>query len=359
MSSRIAVCGQHPVSTATIRSVGQHLGTSQRLGVLGREDVVRDHGERELVAQELAQRTDERRLAAADRTTDADPQRPLAGPWPGARAGGDGVRGRRADGRDGRHRVNARSHGAPWSGDEESGGPSWRGLRRGSRSGPRRAAGRSAGARRRPVVGIGATRSSMTRALAAWMRGTAIGSRPSRRIAARRDGGGEMVHRERRPRRAASPPATADERPEHDRLVRPPAARCVEASGRPGAPPTGAQQLAAHPSADLARAGARPCGRPARVRGRRVCRRQPRHAAAAKAASTDPGRGQPSVQVALERGQVADVAEADGRLDAGRVRMPTRREPTVGEQSSDRRGQRAWWHRRTSVIGAHRHQNRK
>ena len=41
-SSRIAVCGQPPVSTARIRSAGQHAGAAQEERVLGRVDVVRD-----------------------------------------------------------------------------------------------------------------------------------------------------------------------------------------------------------------------------------------------------------------------------------------------------------------------------
>ena len=77
MSSRIAVCGQHPVSTATMRSVGSTAARAQRLGVLGREDVVGDDDERQLVAQQRAQRADERRLASPDRPADADAQRPV------------------------------------------------------------------------------------------------------------------------------------------------------------------------------------------------------------------------------------------------------------------------------------------
>ena len=59
--------------------LGQHPGAAEGLGVLGGEDVVRDHGERQVVAQQLTQRTDEGGLAAADRTADADPQRSLTG----------------------------------------------------------------------------------------------------------------------------------------------------------------------------------------------------------------------------------------------------------------------------------------
>jgi hypothetical protein len=48
MSSRIAVCGQAPVSTAVMRSGGQHRVAQQELGVLAGVDVVGDHGDRQL-----------------------------------------------------------------------------------------------------------------------------------------------------------------------------------------------------------------------------------------------------------------------------------------------------------------------
>ena len=77
MSSRIAVCGQHPVSTATMRSSGS---TAAARSAFASSDVkmsfvttTTDSSSRE----QPAQRTDERRLAAADGTTDADPQGPV------------------------------------------------------------------------------------------------------------------------------------------------------------------------------------------------------------------------------------------------------------------------------------------
>ena len=83
MSSRIAVCGQHPVSTATISSVGQHRVAPEEVGVLGRVDVVGDDADAYVVAERAAQRGDERGLAAADRSADADAERVGVG----ARAG--------------------------------------------------------------------------------------------------------------------------------------------------------------------------------------------------------------------------------------------------------------------------------
>jgi hypothetical protein len=75
MSSRIAVCGQQPVSTAVIRSDGQHCGGPQGLGVLGSEDVVGDDDERSSIAQQRAQCSNQRRLAAAHWASDPDAQR--------------------------------------------------------------------------------------------------------------------------------------------------------------------------------------------------------------------------------------------------------------------------------------------
>ena len=45
MSSRIAVCGQPPVSTARIRSAGSASWRVEEFGVLLREDVVGDDAE--------------------------------------------------------------------------------------------------------------------------------------------------------------------------------------------------------------------------------------------------------------------------------------------------------------------------
>ena len=55
MSSRIAVCGQQPVSTAHDALVGQHSHAPQGLGVLGGEDVVGDDGDADRVGQRAAQ----------------------------------------------------------------------------------------------------------------------------------------------------------------------------------------------------------------------------------------------------------------------------------------------------------------
>ena len=78
MSSRTAVCGQPPVSTAAIRSGGERLVAHEELGVLLREDVVGHDREVVLVAKQPAEREEQRRLAAPDRTADADGERPLA-----------------------------------------------------------------------------------------------------------------------------------------------------------------------------------------------------------------------------------------------------------------------------------------
>ena len=55
--------------------VGQHAVPAQEVGVLGGVDVVGHHGQRQPVAQRPAQRRDQRGLAAADRTADADLER--------------------------------------------------------------------------------------------------------------------------------------------------------------------------------------------------------------------------------------------------------------------------------------------
>ena len=72
MSSRIAACGQPPVSTARMCAGGERLVALQELGVLAGEDVVGDDAEPHAVAQRAAEREDERGLAAADRAADAD-----------------------------------------------------------------------------------------------------------------------------------------------------------------------------------------------------------------------------------------------------------------------------------------------
>ena len=78
MSSRIAACGQPPVSTARMCARGQRVVADQELGVLAREDVVRHDAEPQVVAQPPAQREQQRGLAAADRAADADGERRVA-----------------------------------------------------------------------------------------------------------------------------------------------------------------------------------------------------------------------------------------------------------------------------------------
>ena len=75
MSSRTAVCGQPPVSTARIGVRRQRLVAHQELGVLPREDVVGHDARLCVVAQRAAERQQQRRLAAADRAADADRER--------------------------------------------------------------------------------------------------------------------------------------------------------------------------------------------------------------------------------------------------------------------------------------------
>ena len=72
-SSRIAVCGQPPVSTPTMRP-RRAPRADQELGVLAGVDVVGDGGDLVALAHPLAERVDEARLARADRAADADPQ---------------------------------------------------------------------------------------------------------------------------------------------------------------------------------------------------------------------------------------------------------------------------------------------
>ena len=76
MSSRMAACGQPPVSTARMRSGCQRLVADEELAILPREDVVGHGGEVHAVAQPAAQLQHQRRLAAADRPADADGERP-------------------------------------------------------------------------------------------------------------------------------------------------------------------------------------------------------------------------------------------------------------------------------------------
>ena len=76
-SSRIAVCGQAPVSTARIRSGASTPGRAEEAGVLVGVDVVGDHRQTQLVAEFAAQQCDQGALAGADRPSDAQPQRPM------------------------------------------------------------------------------------------------------------------------------------------------------------------------------------------------------------------------------------------------------------------------------------------
>ena len=78
-SSRMAVCGQPPVSTPMMRSSGSAPATRQDARILLGVDVVGDGAEVVAVAEALAQRLHQRRLAGADRTADADAQRTVRG----------------------------------------------------------------------------------------------------------------------------------------------------------------------------------------------------------------------------------------------------------------------------------------
>ena len=82
-SSRIAVCGQPPVSTPMMRSAVERAGDGQQALVFLGVDVVGDDDQVVALAHRLAQHLDQRRLARADRPADADAQRRQ-----GARAAG-------------------------------------------------------------------------------------------------------------------------------------------------------------------------------------------------------------------------------------------------------------------------------
>ena len=71
-SSRMAVCGQPPVWTPTIRSTRQRLAAREELGVLVRVDVVGDDREVDLGPEGAAERLDQGRLARADRPGHAE-----------------------------------------------------------------------------------------------------------------------------------------------------------------------------------------------------------------------------------------------------------------------------------------------
>ena len=71
-SSRIAVCGQPPVSTPDDALAGQRPRADQELRVFLGIDVVGNGGDFETVAQALAQRIHERGFAGAHRPADAN-----------------------------------------------------------------------------------------------------------------------------------------------------------------------------------------------------------------------------------------------------------------------------------------------
>ena len=78
-SSRMAVCGQPPVSTPTMRSGRQGVGPQQKLRVLEGVDVVGDHGQSGSSSRRAqAQPFEQRRLAGTDRTAHAHAQGLLA-----------------------------------------------------------------------------------------------------------------------------------------------------------------------------------------------------------------------------------------------------------------------------------------
>ena len=82
-SSRMALCGQPPVSTPTMRSSGSTSPPRQKLGVLAGVDVVGDDGEVVSRPEFPAQALHEGRLARADRAADAEREdaAPGSGVW--------------------------------------------------------------------------------------------------------------------------------------------------------------------------------------------------------------------------------------------------------------------------------------
>jgi len=71
-SSRIAVCGQPPVSTPTIRSEESTPRRRQELRVLARVNYIRNYGQAIGGFHRVAERFDERRLSRSHRAADAD-----------------------------------------------------------------------------------------------------------------------------------------------------------------------------------------------------------------------------------------------------------------------------------------------
>jgi len=86
MSSRIAVCGQAPVSTATMRESSRTAWPAQEIGVFGRVDVVGHDAEAQPACQRPAQASHQRGLSRTDRPADPDP-RARAEPAGGGRSG--------------------------------------------------------------------------------------------------------------------------------------------------------------------------------------------------------------------------------------------------------------------------------
>ena len=76
-SSRMAVWGQAPVSTATIRSAVEDAFGAQEPGVLVGIDVVGDHAQLQLSGQRSADGRDQRALARADRSGDPEAERAI------------------------------------------------------------------------------------------------------------------------------------------------------------------------------------------------------------------------------------------------------------------------------------------
>ena len=76
MSSRTAVCGQPPVSTAAMRSGASASLPHQELRVLLREDVVGDDRDGVAIAEPPAERQQQRGLAAANRSANPDGEGP-------------------------------------------------------------------------------------------------------------------------------------------------------------------------------------------------------------------------------------------------------------------------------------------
>ena len=83
----MAVCGQPPVWTPTIRSTRQHLAAREELGVLVGVDVVGDDREVDLGPEGAAERLDQGRLAGADRPGHAEGEDLARRPGVAGRAG--------------------------------------------------------------------------------------------------------------------------------------------------------------------------------------------------------------------------------------------------------------------------------